>query len=373
MKNIFYVSEYRVGKNDDEAIFECFGARTNCAGEATVVFSGEDYLISRAIEIPSDTTVIVDGCMIKLCDGSFDNVFRGNNYVLSEDNPFGFPIEIKPIRNVKILGKNRATLSGPDKNPLMKNYMTGKVEEPLGDFWGWRTLTISLSKCDGFEIGGFSFENARCWTLSFDICSNGYIHDLHFNTDVKNGDGIDFRSGCHNCVVEKITGFTGDDTVACTALRKTAASIPSPSKIYPGEYYLYPMEPTGYITDRTQYECDISDIIIRNVKTCGKHHGIIFLAANGCRIYNVEIDNIGEVVEEDMSLCREATVKVYTGYGSGYTKGDIKDITISNVTALYAKNAFYCNAEVENVILENVTNDNGDTLRIDYPDGIVIK
>ena len=284
MQNIFKISDYSSFGNDDTAISECFAARAKICGEATIIFSGKDYVISRAILIPANTTVIVDGCKIKQADLTFDNVFRGDNLMLAKDDPYGLPLEIKPIENISIIGKNGAEIHGPEKHPKLLNYATKREESPLGDFWGWRTLTVSLSRCSGFEISGFSFKNARCWALSFDMCTDGYIHDLHLNTNVKNGDGIDFRAGCHNCIVENITGYTSDDTVACTAVTTCKAVLPSPSKVYPGEFYLYPMEPTAYISERSAYEKDISGITIRNIRTSGKEHGIICLAANGCKM-----------------------------------------------------------------------------------------
>lgn len=368
MESTLYINDYRGSVCDDDAIALCFKDRA-LSEKATVIFSGDDYIISKSVLIPSDTTVIVDGCKIKLADGSFDTVFRGDNLVLSDDSPYGLPIEVLPIKNIRLIGKNGAILSGPDKNPVMKNYMTGKEEEPIGDFWGWRTLTVSLSNCDNFEISGFSFEKARCWTLSFDRCKNGYIHDIHLDNDVKNGDGIDIRSGCHNCVIENITGYTGDDTVACTALAKEKAVLPSPSRVYPGEYYLYPMEPTSYRNAGSDNESNISGITIRNVNTGGKHHGVICLAANGCRIYNVNIENIKEDTAGMEHPWREATVKVYTGYGSNYTKGDIHDIKVSDITSVYSDHAFLSNADVENAVLEKICGN----IKLEFPDGYEIR
>lgn len=109
MNNVLYVSKYRSGVTDDEAIFCCM-ADAAAFGERTVIFDGEDYLISKAVLLPSNTTVIIDGCTIKQADETFDNVFRGDNLVIDESNPFGTPLQINPIKNVKILGKTATEL-----------------------------------------------------------------------------------------------------------------------------------------------------------------------------------------------------------------------------------------------------------------------
>ncbi len=368
MNNIFYVSKYRMGVNDDTAIKSCMAACANL-DERTVIFDGEDYLISESVLLPSNTTVIIDGCKIKQADEAFDTVFRGDNLVINEANPFGAPLSLSPIKNIKILGKNGAKIEGPDKNRIGYHTFFERCEEMTGDFWGWRTLMISLSLCDGFEIGGIEITKTRCWALSFDMCEGGYIHDLVIRSNVKNGDGIDFRSGCHNCVVENIVGDTSDDTIACTALYKKPEEKPAPSK------YLYHCEPTRrYITERSERERDITNITIRNIKTGGMHHGLICLAANGCHVRNITIENVEEADTELPKEIRAATLQIYTGYGTGYTKGDISDISIKNVSAIYAHNTIRSNADVERVTLENITHADPEkaALSLDYPDGYTI-
>lgn len=371
MNHIFYVSDYREGRSDDEAIRLCMEARKQ-VDAAEVVFSGKDYLISQSVQLPSNTTAVIDGCTVKLADGAFDTIFRGDNLVTSPEDPYGYPLDVLPLENIRILGKNGARIEGCDVNPKLLNYVKGVAEEAIGDFWGWRTLNISLSRCKGFEIANLILDKSRCWTMSFEMCSNGYIHDLQISSNVKNGDGIDFRSGCHDCLVENITGYTGDDTVACTALYKGRGTVPSPSAIYPGEYYLYPMEPTRCLADRGQIDRDISNIIIRNISTGGKHHGVICLAANGCKVHDITIENLEEVPMDGSDSWRQSTVKIYTGYGSGYTRGDIHNIHVSNVRTVYSQYSVYCNAEVENVALRNVTAENGALMQLDYPEGIQI-
>lgn len=372
VETVLYVADYRTGRSDDEAIRLCMEERKKAAA-ARVVFSGADYRITRSVLLPSNTTAVIDGCTVKLADGAFDTLFRGDNLVLDEADPYGYPLEILPIENVRILGRNGGKIEGCDVNPRILNYVKGVEEEVFGDFWGWRTLNISLSRCDGFEVAGLTMEKSRCWTMSFDMCRNGYIHDIVVNSNVKNGDCIDFRSGCHDCRVENITGYTGDDTVACTALRAGRGKVPAPSGVYPGEYYLYPMEPTGFYDNRSGEDRNISRIRIRNLETGGKHHGVICLAANGCKVHDVTVENVREVPMDGPDSWRQATVKIYTGYGSGYTRGDIHDITVSDIRTTYAQYSVFCNAEVENVLLRNITAENDAPMRLDFPQGITIE
>ena len=79
---------------------------------------------------------------------------------------------------------------------------------------------IAFAKADNFEISGLELSQTMCWAITFEWSSNVYLHDIAIYSSCKNGDGIDFRSGCHHCRVENLTGYVTDDGVACTALSR---------------------------------------------------------------------------------------------------------------------------------------------------------
>ena len=324
----YYVSKYtRAAKNDDEAIRLCLEDSKN-EPERVIVFDNPSYVISQAILLPSDTIVILDGCHIKQADFTVDNVFRGDNIVCDPDNPMSVPLACTPIQNLKILGRNGARISGPDRNRVGYHPVLEEEQEMVGDFWGWRTFTILLSNCTGFEISGMKLDQSRCWTVTLDLCRNGVIRDLEIETNVKNGDGIDLRAGCQKIRIENITGDTSDDSIACTALGMAEKTV------YPIGNYLYPLEPSCCLEYK---ERDISDIQIQNIQTGGCHHAVICLAADGCRVHDVFIDGVQEVGDGK----REATVKLYTGYGAQSGKADLSRITVQNVSSCYAEHAVH--------------------------------
>lgn len=115
-----------------------------------------------------------------------------------------------------------------------------------------------------------------------DHCSKVYVHDLDICSDVKNGDGIDLRSGCNHCVVENITGSTSDDTVACTALGRGKSGEPYPHNskyLWPGEMYIHSHE---------NIDGDIHHISVRNITSNISKHAVQIAAD----IDKVSIDNI---------------------------------------------------------------------------------
>ena len=63
------------------------------------------WLLDRAILLPSDTTVILENCRIKLSDNCRDNFFRSANCGLGIEDP-------EPISNIHIRGVGNAVLEG---------------------------------------------------------------------------------------------------------------------------------------------------------------------------------------------------------------------------------------------------------------------
>lgn len=333
------------GTTDSSAIERCLDAANRTSCEKTIVFDGKDYWIDRAILLSSNTEVIIDNCTIKQNDYVFDNVFRGNNLVINGIDPYGPPVDVTPIQNVKIWGKGDAKIIGTDKPRTGYHPFFHEYQEMTGDFWGWRTHMFSFSYCDGFELSGVKLRQTMGWAISFDHCRQCYVHDIDIRSSVKNGDGINFRSGCNHCTVENITGFTSDDTVACTALSRGKNERPL-SK------YLSVSEP--YNSSHENIDGSVHHIKISNIFTGGYHHGVICLAANGNQVHDIEISNVKETGEGQ----REATVKVYTGYGEGYRSGDIHDIKISSITSEKAKYAFLIHCETRNLTVENLVQNN---------------
>lgn len=345
---VFSVNDYlQPGRSDSDAIEACMSDANQVKGEKTILFAGRDYCIDRAITVSSNTTIIIDDCKIKQEKLVFDNIFRGANYCIDPDDPNGYLLGITPQTNIQIIGRGHAELVGTDRPQASFHPALDHVQMQTGDFWGWRTHMMTFAFCDGFELSGLKFSQTMGWAVCFFHCCNVHVSDLVLHSLVKNGDGVNFRSGCHHCSVQNISGFTSDDTVACTALHSYAEKIPLPknNSIYPSEPFanLYPAESE-----------DVHHIEIRNIRTGGYHHGVICLAAKGNQVHHILIEDVCETEEGN----RKSTVKVYTGYGNGYSSGDIHHIKVKNVTGKTSRYAFELGAEVEDLSLENIVQNN---------------
>ena len=199
-------------------------------GTRKAVVSGS-YEITSPIRIPSDFTLILDNCHLKQADGSFTNIFVNEHH----DTELGKTLE-GTDRNIKIIGRGEAILDGGEYNGLSE-----KTQNQNGFPAIWNNNLILFTNVDGFEVRRIRAVNQRWWAFCFVYCRNGRISDIDFCSSdigvtedgvryrglkrssykealVKNSDGIDLRIGCHDIVIENITGFTEDDTVALTAL-----------------------------------------------------------------------------------------------------------------------------------------------------------
>ena len=346
MKNIFYVKDYaKPNTTDSEAIRACF-SEAEKAENRTVIFDGRDYFIDEAIVLPSNTHVIIDNCTIKQKDEVFDNIFRGANLIINPEEPNGYPLDVLTIENVKIEGRGKARLIGTDVPKIGYHPGQNEYQKMVGDFWGWRTMMICFAKADNFEISGIELSKTMCWAITFEWSSNIYIHDVAIYSFCKNGDGIDFRSGCHHCRVENLTGYVTDDGVACTALSRGIRYT------YPNAKAVYPMTMAAGCVDG--YSHDIHDIDVKNVCVGGLHHVMICLAANGDKVYNINIENL----EEAEQGAKWSVLCLYTGYGDGYTAGDINNIHVNGVHSRNAKFAVELRADVRDIYVNNIVQDN---------------
>lgn len=199
-------------------------------GTRRAIIAG-NWEIENAVRIPSDFTLILDNCHLKMADGTIDNMFINEHHDTPEGNtPEGVD------RHIAIIGRGNAIMDGGEYNGLSE-----VVARQPGMPSIYKNNLLFFSGVDGFEIRNVSFYNMRHWAVHLVFCCNGELSDLHFKANdtciddegnvyhglsvenyhhilVKQADGIDIRRGCHHILVENITGFAGDDLVAMTAL-----------------------------------------------------------------------------------------------------------------------------------------------------------
>ena len=353
---------------------------------------GAPWLLDRAILIPENTTVIIRGCKIKLSDRCRDNFFRTANCGIGIEEP-------EKIRNVHIKGEGGAVLEGADRpratgdgGKILKNpaphfeedairvsdwipeerrssgklefmdvhgytYGTDAGKETESQQGDWRNIGILFANVDDFSIENIKMVGSHGWNISIEAGTNGKIKNIEFCADmtkrldglvnnIENQDGIDIRNGCRNIIISDITGITGDDVVALTAIKdhrnRKGGSMCSSHVMG---------------SDWSKRESDIHDIIIRNIHAETSLCWIVRLLATETYIYNVVIDGIVDMCDERYHFGTLLFGEGDGGYGKNLPDC-IHDVTVSNV--ICAKNGrsinvagYLANSVITNVVTKN--------------------
>ncbi len=313
-----------------------------------------DWLIERTVRIPSDFTLILEDCHLRMADHTFCNMFVNENCNTEKG---------KTVRgtdkNIKIIGIGRAILDGGEYNGLSeKNHsQNGKPHISVNNL-------ILFTNVDGFEIKDIHLRNQRWWAMNFIYCRHGKIKDIDFRSNdisvckdgrfihglshklqplVCNSDGIDLRAGCHDIIIENITGFTQDDSVACTCLNGTLEKM---------------FEVEGLSTD-------LYNITIRNINTATMHGNVRLLNQGGTKLYNVIVDGVIDSskncphLEEGLRSWRTLCIGSDSPYGGRHsTKEETYNITVRNIYSR-AKSAVVVDGCVARLTLDNINGFDG--------------
>ena len=234
-----------------------------------------DWEIEDTILIPSDFTLRLRDCHLTMADGTFCNMFRNESCGTGRCD-----------RNIVIEGSGRVILDGGTYNGLSE-----KTSQRDGNPHISVNNILLFVNVENFRLTGLHVRNQRWWALNFLFCRRGLLRDLDFCSDdtwidedgnshrgleksnyngvkIKNSDGIDLRAGCRDILIENITGFTEDDTVALTGLWGTMEQM--------------------YAVDGMS--TDICNVTIRDVRSSAYCANIRMLNQSGIKLYNILID-----------------------------------------------------------------------------------
>lgn len=320
------------------------------------------WLIDEAIILPGNTTIIIENCMIKLSDSSRDNFIRSANCGIGIT-------EISPLHNIHIIGIGNAVLQGADRPRATGDrakklgemtYGTDagkKAEHQKGD---WRNIGILLAEIHNFSIHNLTVRDSHCWAISLEYCSQGNIRNLQFfsngkklidgkNETILNQDGLDLRRGCHDILIDSISGYTGDDLVAFTAIKPV-----EPHRS--GEFNSTMVSSVVKGNDKD----DIYNVVLRNVKgySAGGHHIVRFLNASGIKMHNIILDGLLDTSPQGFHC--KAAIKIgdsNPAWGGVTPLGDTSGFIITNIQAKSTASVLISGSLTDSII-NNVINYN---------------
>lgn len=364
------------------------------------------WLLDQAVLLPENTIVILQNCKIKLSNQCRDNFFRSANCGMGIEFP-------EKTSNIHIKGEGVCTLEGADypratgdsskqlhapcphlPEDAMRiadwipeerrksgnlnfwdihnySYGTDAGKENESQYGDWRGIGVLFANVENFSISNIQIINSHGWGISLEACSNGRVEKINFDAcmhkeidgmmmNTGNQDGIDIRNGCHHIIISDITGQTGDDVIALTAI---ASPDYRPGGTVRNTHVMH--------NDWTKREKDIHDIIIRNVIAHSYLCYTVRLLPGMTQIYNIVIDGIIDTAPN----CQQSSGTLLLGslgtkYGENYPDS-MRNITISNVIC-NSKQAVLLRGFLTDSVISNVINQNPncEALHVSREDGL---
>ncbi|MBN2450394.1 MAG: hypothetical protein JXR77_08390 [Lentisphaeria bacterium] len=296
------------------------------------------WLLDTAILLPQDTFLVLDNCRLKLSDRCRDNLIRSANCGLGIT-------DIRPLRNIRIVGVGRVVLEGADhpratgdsaKTLGQRTFGTDAGVPGQSQTGDWRNIGILLAYVEEFRLENLHLRDSHAWAISLERCAYGSVRDISFASTgsrvidgvrrtVLNQDGLNLRQGCHDITVDGISGHTGDDLVALTNIHRAGAAAGSDTST---------MVSGG--SRREGGADDIRTIFLRNIRghSAGGHHVVRILNAGGLRITNVVLDGLIDTSPPDRPC--KATVKIgdsNPAWGGVTPMGDTNRLLLSNISS----------------------------------------
>jgi hypothetical protein len=370
----------------------------------TVDGTRDFWLLDEAVRLPENTTLILQNAHLKLSDRCRDNFFRSANCGLGIEDP-------ARIRNIHIRGQGTCLLEGadhpratgdsskrlhapcphfaedlcrladwlpeerrtPDKIAFSDihdhSYGTDAGVEGESQYGDWRGIGILLANVEDFSISGLRIKDPHGWAISLEACANGRVERIDFDAqmhkmidgtymNMENQDGIDLRNGCHHIIISDITGRTGDDVIALTAIAnpqyKPGGSLCTTHVMH---------------NDWTRRERGIHDIIIRNVIARSYLCCMVRLLPVQSQICNVVIDNVIGTATDPNTGGYTAILLGEGGYGEADKNDCMRNIAISNVICS-SQLAVSVRMRLVDSVIGNVVNKNPNcpAIRVKYPE-----
>lgn len=281
------------------------------------------WVIDKTLLLPSDITVCLDDCHLTLADDVYENIFRNESLTNASALAPG-----EGQRNIRIIGFGDAVLDGGKDNGLREQKWTPDKPHPRSG------CLILFANVQHYELKNFKCRHMRYWAINQIACGNGHISGIDFDFVDRhpNQDGINLRIGCHDILIEDITGVTGDDVIALSAFPLS------------NDRDLLPMGRTP----------DICRITVQNVRATTVATVVALRTTDGARICDITIENItdtGETVTKPWGVVRLGENNWFKERPAAM--GEMDNITVRNIRA-FGKGTVYLGGALSNAHISNL-------------------
>lgn len=193
-------SQFR-GKNGGERIQ---AAIDSLGANPKVIDVGPDgpdddgrWFITKAIVIPSDTTLVFHNSRLFMEDGTSDNIIR--NFCADSGDS-------RRDENIHILGIGDAELNGNAENQVLQPQV-------------YKNFGIAFYKVDSSSIKGIAVGPTEGWGIGLEDVNDLFVDGIRFQQDGKthNQDGVHVCGPGSRICISNIVGTVADDAIALDA------------------------------------------------------------------------------------------------------------------------------------------------------------
>ena len=290
MRSVYSPNDYKHLASDSEMIQAAVDEAAKYGATVVIPRVNERtqkclWEIDKAICLHTGSSVVLENCYMRMMDDAYTNFFIN-------DAQLGKWWK-KETRNydITIRGEGNTLLDGGKPNDLIENNLN--IYDENGNYvtsvkiHGYSNcfvnIGILMQNVERVSVSGIRFVRPRYWCMNFEYCSWGHVYDIVFDADGQspNQDGLDIREGCHNFLVENLSGRTGDDMLALT-------NFGHPKKRVGGE--------------DSDMDPDIHDIVVRDIRATMSHRCDIMRILNRgeSKIYNVQISGVQDTTPPEI-------------------------------------------------------------------------
>ena len=233
-RHIHRAEEYE-GETGGERIQAAITAADSEPGGNVVVVgpTGPDndgrWVLTRAIELPSHTTLILQGAQLFLADNANCNMIQNRDYVDGNAD-----IHVIGVGGARLDGNaaNQArAVDGRDVEIWMEKHgmeLARSTKEVIGDMsvaefetkrateGAYRSMAIRFYNVEDLSVQGLIVGPTNCWAMRIERVRNLRISDIVLAQDGRepNQDGIHIVGPAERVSISDIIGTCGDDVVA---------------------------------------------------------------------------------------------------------------------------------------------------------------
>jgi len=120
--------------------------------------------ITEPVRIPSNMTIVLENCHLRVATGCFTNIFVNENF----NTDFGRTLA-GVNKNITIKGKGYAILDGNEE----WNGLSERTQKKDGFPEVYKNNLILFTNVDGFSVSGIECRNQGWWAMNYYYCSNG--------------------------------------------------------------------------------------------------------------------------------------------------------------------------------------------------------